>query len=288
MMDPALSYNLDLPREINAYPDKDFLVYGPVHGSMARMVTAPVKYSETVGVFVPCGTARISLSLRQWDVKGPCVIYVRKDEIMQIESVSDDLEAHFVMLSTRLMDQVYAILGDMQLTSALAVCPVGSVRQEDTAAFHALFQHLGRIAKDTGNPKMEAALVLTLCAFYWEMKHKVKPADTKIETTIANRTVEVFLRLVQQNFRQHRFLEFYADKMKITPKHLSRTVKQQTGQSATDWIERIVTLEAKVLLRSSTLNIKEITDYLNFPTQSFFSKYFKKVTGQSPTEFRGQ
>ena len=106
--------------------------------------------------------------------------------------------------------------------------------------------------------------------------------------SVPSRTVEVFLRLVRRNFRQERFLEFYADKMKITPKHLSRTIKQQTGLTAAEWIERHIILESKVLLRSSTMSIQQIANYLNFPTQSFFSKYFRKSVGQSPSEFRAK
>lgn len=74
--------------------------------------------------------------------------------------------------------------------------------------------------------------------------------------------------------------------MEVTPKHLSRTVKAQTGYTAVEWIERFVILEAKVLLKSSNLNIQQIADELNFPSQSFFGKYFKKFTGMSPKEFR--
>ena len=94
-----------------------------------------------------------------------------------------------------------------------------------------------------------------------------------------------FLALVQQNFRKERFLEFYASKLEVTPKHLSRTIKKQTGYTAVEWIERYVILEAKVLLKSSNLNIQQIADELNFPSQSFFGKYFKKLTGVSPKEF---
>ena len=62
--------------------------------------------------------------------------------------------------------------------------------------------------------------------------------------------------------------------------------KDRGRLTAVDWIERFVILEAKVLLKSSNLNIQQIADELNFPSQSFFGKYFKKLTGMSPKEFR--
>ena len=60
----------------------------------------------------------------------------------------------------------------------------------------------------------------------------------------------------------------------------------QTGISAVAWIERHVVLEAQVMLRSSNLNIQQISDELHFKSQSFFGKYFKKATGLSPKQFR--
>ena len=107
-----------------------------------------------------------------------------------------------------------------------------------------------------------------------------------IAPTVQNRIADRFIRLVQEHFRTERFLDFYATKLDITPKHLSRTIKQQTGTSAVDWINRFVILEAKVMLRSSNLNIQQIAEELNFPSQSFFGKYFKKATGISPKDYR--
>ena len=97
---------------------------------------------------------------------------------------------------------------------------------------------------------------------------------------------ERFLNLVQIHFKIERFLKFYAEKLDLTPKHLSRTMKNLTGFTAVEWIERYVVLEAKVMLKASNLNIQQISDELNFPSQSFFGKYFKKNVGMSPKEFR--
>lgn len=101
-----------------------------------------------------------------------------------------------------------------------------------------------------------------------------------------NRIHERFINLVQQNFKKERFLDFYAEKLEVSTKHLSRTVKEATGFSAVDWIDRLVILEAKVLLKSTNLSIQQISDELNFTSQSFFGRYFKKHTGRSPKDFR--
>lgn len=53
-----------------------------------------------------------------------------------------------------------------------------------------------------------------------------------------------------------------------------------------EWIEDSVILEAKTMLKHTDLSIQEITYKLNFPTQTFFGKYFKRITGMSPKQYK--
>ena len=86
--------------------------------------------------------------------------------------------------------------------------------------------------------------------------------------------------------RSERSVKFYADQLCLTPKHLSGVVKEVSGKTVGEWIDELVILEAKALLNSSSMNIQEIADRLNFANQSFFGKYFKHYTGMSPKEYR--
>ena len=61
---------------------------------------------------------------------------------------------------------------------------------------------------------------------------------------------------------------------------------EATGRSATDWIERCVIMDAKAQLSSTQKRISEISDDLSFASPSFFGKYFKRLTGLSPRDFR--
>ncbi|MFR8687380.1 MAG: helix-turn-helix domain-containing protein [Bacteroides fragilis] len=87
-------------------------------------------------------------------------------------------------------------------------------------------------------------------------------------------------------YRKERDVSFYARMQHITPRYFSAIIKEKTGDSALQWIVRMVITEAKQLLEESDLSIKEMADQLNFPTQSFFGKYFKQYVGVSPKEYR--
>lgn len=98
--------------------------------------------------------------------------------------------------------------------------------------------------------------------------------------------VHGFMKLLKTHFRTQHTVAFYADQLCISPKYLSLVVKEATGQSAASIIDRYVINEAKNMLRFSGYTIQQVAYTLNFPNQSAFGKYFKHITGQSPTSFR--
>ena len=115
---------------------------------------------------------------------------------------------------------------------------------------------------------------------------------SKIKTEVSSNTMEQkvsdFLELIYKNFKIHRDVAFYADKLNLSQRYFTTMVKKITGKSALRWIERYVVLEAQILLKSSDLSIKEIATELNFEDPSFFCKYFKRVCGSTPEQYRNE
>ncbi len=95
-----------------------------------------------------------------------------------------------------------------------------------------------------------------------------------------------FMSLLRQNFKNERSLDFYAAKLCITPKYMTSLIKKTSGKSALEWINDCVILEAKNLLKYSDMSIQQISEYLSFSNQSFFSQYFRRLSGCSPSEYR--
>ena len=95
-----------------------------------------------------------------------------------------------------------------------------------------------------------------------------------------------FIALVIESFREQRSVDYYADKLCVTTRHLSKTIQQTVGCTAKEWIDDYVILELKVTLHSTALSIQEIANQFNFPDQSYLGRYFKHHTGMSPTAYR--
>ena len=95
-----------------------------------------------------------------------------------------------------------------------------------------------------------------------------------------------FKQIVEINFLSEKRVSFYGKALSVHPNHLNATIKKVTGKTCSEWIHERVILEAKCLLQTTNLSVKEISAYLSFEDSSYFSKYFKKLTDFTPLEYK--
>ena len=95
-----------------------------------------------------------------------------------------------------------------------------------------------------------------------------------------------FLELLSDHYKKERSVNFYAHSLCITPKYLTTIIKCISGKPVSDWIDHFVLLEAQSLLKYTNMSVQEISYQLNFPNQSFFGCYFKRLTGMSPSQYK--
>ena len=94
-----------------------------------------------------------------------------------------------------------------------------------------------------------------------------------------------FIELLNEHSIREREVQFYAKKLGITPKYLSALCIAYSGKNASTWIDEYVIVRAKELLREQRYSVREVGEILNFPSQSFFGRYFKRNMGISPKVF---
>lgn len=97
-----------------------------------------------------------------------------------------------------------------------------------------------------------------------------------------------FKHLVEKKFVEQRSVQYYANALNITPKHLTDTVKSVTGKTPSELIQGRILLEIKVLLRSSDMTISQIGCELNFSDPSHITRFIKQKTGCTPLELRNK
>lgn len=180
-------------------------------------------------------------------------LFMRKNPCV---SLSDEQCAHFEYLLNNLWDRINA---------------------EDCQKENVQYQHLKlELIKSIGQ---------TICYEILNMYFTNQPLQP-LQQGKKDVVFQNFMLSLFRFYRKERDVSFYARMQHITPRYFSAIIKEKTGDSALQWIVRMVITEAKQLLEESDLSIKEIADQLNFPTQSFFGKYFKQYVGVSPKEYR--
>ena len=152
-----------------------------------------------------------------------------------------------------------------------------------------IFRTIGDIFKSDVHFNREMLYSEITAMFYLLMgvwAEKAAEIDVTSQSNRSKLIFDRFIRLVAEHYHEERNVGFYADKLCLTPKYLSKLIKIATGRSAPEWIDSYVILEAKNLLKYSNVTIKEIVYRLHFPNQSVFYKFFKARTGMTPTEYR--
>lgn len=135
--------------------------------------------------------------------------------------------------------------------------------------------------------KKEVAYAL-LQVLYLDVSNLMKKEIDNEENKVNDRSTNIYDSFMNELFKHggvERETSFYADKLCLSPKYLSRVVKTVSGRFAKEWIRDYVILQAKTLLDSGQYTIQQVSDKLNFPNQSFFGTYFKSSVGCSPKAY---
>ncbi|GEO03779.1 AraC family transcriptional regulator [Adhaeribacter aerolatus] len=165
--------------------------------------------------------------------------------------------------------------------------PVVHLSDVDAQKCRFNFQLLQEKQDDKAHRFQEELVNLQLQMFIMEMWNIfAKEIDKRSITDQKGALFERFLQLVQEHCMEEREVDFYADKLCITPKYLTEVCKKSSAKTASEWIQNYTTQRLIILLQNKQLSFTDIADTLHFSSLSFFSHYVKKVLGVSPSEYR--
>ncbi|MBD5231344.1 MAG: AraC family transcriptional regulator [Bacteroidales bacterium] len=275
-------------RFLNASPDSEVLAFDNVRFQQLDE-SVPVRIDGLAIILCTEGRASITIDLTKYELRPNSLLIIQPNNFVRAMESSDDFHAHVVLCSVNTVQAILPKLTDMLPTLMQhRLMPVTNLTDNEAAGIKAFYQFI-KLKIDGPKTNFQKHKVLSMLqAALYEMMDIRLTRDTA-EGITHSRKEEIaarFILSVTENFRRERQVAYYAKQLCITPKHLSTVVRETTGRTAGEWIDSYVIMEAKMLLRTTDLTIQEITTRLNFTNQSFFGKYFKHHTGQSPTAFR--
>ena len=132
-----------------------------------------------------------------------------------------------------------------------------------------------------------SSLVAALMHHYDRLFHQ--QVDNLAATRSREQTIfDRFILLVNQHCREQHQISYYAERLCLTERYLGTIVRQTSGTTAKEWIDRALIARVKVELRHTDKSVARISEEMNFPNPSFFSKYFKRLTQQTPAQYRSK
>ena len=142
---------------------------------------------------------------------------------------------------------------------------------------------------EAGHRFYNETLQLQMQLFLFDMWHIFANEYERRKRTVESGSLyEQFMHLVHEHCIAEREVQFYANQLHITAKHLNYVCKQNTGVTASQWIQRYAKERIILLLKNKNLTIAEIADKMEFSSRSFFTRYVKKLLGVTPSEFRNR
>lgn len=259
------------------------------HFSGWSVLESPYKFNFQLLVRHFSGSAKFKIDMLEYDLKEPTnLIRIMAGQILMIEQLSDDFDGVVVIMSNSFVESMLVYMNNaLPFNVATRSNCVKHLSNEAIDLLEMFLKAIHQVLMNQTNPHLDKVLQHVLMAIFYssdEIRYQLENESGGY--TSADALSKEFMKLVKDNFRSERQLRFYSDKLCITPRYLSRVVKECTGFSAADWIERYVVLEARALLKSTNMTIQQISDDLNFPSQTFFGKYFKRRVGMSPKAYR--
>ena len=143
---------------------------------------------------------------------------------------------------------------------------------------------------DDDHPFKNEVIYHAFNLFVYELAAIVKRhrPNANVKLTRKEDIVISFLKMLSTHFKEERGVQFYADALFMTPKHLSKTLKEITNKSCSELIDEMVITEARILLEGRGQSVATVAEQLNFSDQFFFSKFFKRHTGINPSQYKVQ
>jgi AraC-like DNA-binding protein len=267
---------------------EDFIMINDI--SWVPFFDYPAKVVQTVATICLKGYAEGSVDLKPCCYAANDFVIILPGQILQYTYRSEDFSALFIIMSRRFTENIELSMKDViPVFLYLRENPVIHLNDAEMTLLQDYYHILKRAVQQTTNPYRMEMVRLLLHAFFYGINNldQLRQVHT-VQKDKKDKLFDSFYRLILQHCKDSREVSFYADKLCLTPKHLSAVIKKTTGKSAFEWINDYVILEAKSLLRATNMTIQQISEELNFPNQSFFGKYFKRVVGVSPKEYRGK
>lgn len=239
----------------------------------------PRKVDVTTLILLDKGESRAIVEGKEYHLKAPCLAIVMPNQTYCLLEASEELKLRAIIMSNRFT----ANLMSSSLNRMVQKNPILEI-SSDIISFNTYYKVLLHTVKSPiKSYRFETAQHLTMSMLYFYIRKLVKIENDKKRKEVI---FDNFCEELRKYFSINRTIPFYSGRLGVSPKYLNDIVKEKTQITANDYIDKVTVTECKALLSSTEMSIQRISMLMNFSSYSGFGKFFKRMTGMSPTEYR--
>lgn len=232
------------------------------------------------------GSIECEVSLRPMRAEGPNLMVLIPGRVIDKVKLSADFENKLFSFSPQFLEKM-ELEYDLRTKLLISRQVFYPLDKDNLDSFLTYYSLLEKILRGTDNPYTDQAVLNLTRAYFYSIGYYLHGQDTaRLKMSPHEDVADRFLTLAEREFKNHRDVEYYADKLCMTTKYLASVVKEITGTTPMGWLAKYTVLYAESRLTGTKLSVQEISDDLSFPDQSTFGRYFKRVAGVSPKKFR--
>ena len=235
------------------------------------------------------GEGKIVVDMQTISIRRGSIVILLPYSVIQLADISDNTRITLIATGMGFLEKLALSQPVENYVEKIREMPCLQLSENQLEQAKKIYLFVEKLYKEaTGPLKQEirssllTLLALEIVTLFAENQETGSPRLSRQDQVFRNFTISL-----AKNVSRHRTVEFYANEACLTPKYFSTVIKKRSGKLPMDWITERTIVLIKYLLHNSDKSIQEISNDLNFPNQSFFTRYFKSHTGFTPTAFRG-
>lgn len=257
---------------------------------VGQIVGVPVRCNHVIIVFSLEGDMKVELNYSVYHVKQHSLLLLSPLDIVTIKEYSFNYRSLALVLPLPLFSN-WILSQNIDFYEKLRNAPVFNLYGKELDVVRGMFDVLSTLKEHFDYKYFEMAVegaIKVLYPIYLHHIEKYENYETKGSVQMSRKR-SLFRKFVKQLVASHhksREVLFYANELGVSSGYLNEVCNEISSYSAKDIIDTAVSSRLKYELSYTDKSIQELADEFNFPSQSYFSRYYKRMTGQSPSDFR--
>jgi AraC-like DNA-binding protein len=259
------------------------------HG-FEKLYNKPVKCNNLILMLCKSGEIDVEINYVTYTLKANGFLSIAPYDIVVAKSGSSDFKSQVLVLPVTMFTPIIAEL-KMAHYDYVKKNPLIYFNEKYLGIIEATFELIKKASELMDEERFEQIVIKQVASLFYIQQHfftTCKEQDIQVYEYVSRKKelFRLFIKSLVESHSVSREVLFYANELGVSSGYLNEICNDISHQTAKEIIDSAVSARLKYELSYTSKSIQELADEYNFPSQSYFSRYYKRMTGMTPSEFR--